>query len=118
MTDEEIKTALNCCMEWTANGGKTDCANCPMDKEKPCHINLHLAAIKYIEELEEKNAALRERLDKAVEFPRIRKSANYARTGKYVVEFIREDDGGVDLDIDLTKEEAEARLKELKEKKQ
>ena len=81
--------------------------------------NYDAATLKiYIDHLESENAALRERLEKAVEFPRIRKSANYARTGKYVVEFIREDDGGVDLDIDLTKEEAEARLKELKEKKQ
>lgn len=77
-----------------------------------------LISKKEVERLQNENAELKARLEKAVEFPRIRKSANYARTGKYVVEFIREDDGGVDLDIDLTKEEAEARLKELKEKKQ
>lgn len=63
MSNEEIKTALNCCMEWTANGGKTDCANCPMDKSKPCHINLHLAALKRIEELEAANKKLQDEVD-------------------------------------------------------
>lgn len=63
MTNEEIKTALNCCMEWTANGGKTNCTNCPMDKNKPCHVNLHLEAVKRIKELEAANKKLQDEVD-------------------------------------------------------
>ena len=92
-------------------------ANNKTMKEHGISDNLWGKAVECIEFLQSENAELKERLNKAVEFPRIRKSANYARTGKYVVEFIREDDGGVDLDIDLTKEEAEARLAELKREK-
>lgn len=72
------------------------------------------AGAEEIKRLESENAELHARLDKAIEFPRIRKAANHSRTGKYVVEFIDEEYGSVDLHIDLTKEEAEARLAELK----
>lgn len=50
-------------MEWTASGGKTDCTNCPMDKDKPCHVNLHLAALNRIKQLESENAELKKQQD-------------------------------------------------------
>ena len=103
MSDEKIIEIVN-----------TLKANDKTMKDNGISDNLWGKAVECIMFLQSENATLRERLEKAVEFPRIRKSANYARTGKYVVEFIREDDGGVDLDIDLTKEEAKSRLAELK----
>lgn len=129
MTDEELKTALNCCMEWTANGGNTDCANCPMDKGKPCHVNLHLAALKRIEELETENAALREKLEKAVELPcKVGDTVyQYDNAGRIYVSKIKNivyetngiafDKRAINNSIFLTRAEAESRLAELKAKK-
>ena len=81
-------------------------------------MNYDGAAMKaYISYLESENSELRAMSEKAVEFTSIRKSANYAQTGKYVVEYINQHDGGVDLDINLTKKQAEDRLAELKGEK-
>lgn len=84
----------------------------PYDKDTLARLYYELQ--KENERLSAENAALQARLESAIELPRIRKASNYAQTGKYVIEYINKEDGGLDLDINLTKEQAEARLAELK----
>lgn len=68
MTEQEIKKALNICTFGYLREKR--CKDCPLDSEKePCMTNLHLATLEYIKRLESENAALRERLGKAVELP-------------------------------------------------
>lgn len=82
MKNEEIIKALNCCMEWSAGGNKPDCKNCPMDKTKPCKINLHLETIRLIENLNKK-------LENAVELP--------FKIGDMSYIFYEHNDGSFDL---------------------
>lgn len=68
MTDEQIEAALNICTFGYLR--EKQCKVCPLDSGKePCMTNLHLATLEYIKRLKAENAALRERLEKAVEFP-------------------------------------------------
>lgn len=64
MTDEELKKALHWC-------GGDICRGCPLEKYYPaeCRSFLTSAAQGKISLLESENAALRERLEKAVELP-------------------------------------------------
>ena len=64
MTDEELKMALHWC-------GEDTCSGCPLEKYYPARCRLYLTSEAYgrISLLEAENAALRERLEKAVELP-------------------------------------------------
>lgn len=64
MTDEELKKALHWC-------GEDTCSGCPLEKYYPARCRLYLTSEAYgrISLLESENAALRERLSKAVELP-------------------------------------------------
>lgn len=64
MTDEELKKALHWC-------GEDTCSGCPLEKYYPARCRLYLTSEAYgrISLLEAENAALRERLEKAVELP-------------------------------------------------
>ena len=65
MTDAEIMKGVKLC-----NGDLGNCKECPFDSiGKTCGIELAKAEIGLIERLQAENAALRERLDKAVELP-------------------------------------------------
>ena len=65
MTDTEIVKGVKLC-----NGDLDNCKECPFDSiGKTCGIELAKAEIGLIERLQAENAALRERLDKAVEHP-------------------------------------------------
>lgn len=48
LTDEQIEKALSCC-QWALK----NCKECPLDPQKPCFTNLHLATTKYIERLKD-----------------------------------------------------------------
>ena len=66
MTDAEIMKGVKLC-----NGDLGNCKECPFDSiGKTCGIELAKAEIGLIERLQSENAALRERLEKAVELPR------------------------------------------------
>ena len=63
MTDAEIMKGVKLC-----NGDLGNCKECPFDSiGKTCGIELAKAEIGLIERLQAENAALRERLEKAVE---------------------------------------------------
>lgn len=65
MTDAEIMKGVKLC-----NGDLGNCKECPFDSiGKACGIELAKAEIGLIERLQAENAALRERLKKAVELP-------------------------------------------------
>lgn len=65
MTDAEIMKGVKLC-----NGDLGNCKECPFDSiGKTCGIELAKAEIGLIERLQAENAALRERLGKAVELP-------------------------------------------------
>lgn len=65
MTDAEIMKGVKLC-----NGDLGNCKECPFDSAgKTCGIELAKAEIGLIERLQSENAALRERLEKAVELP-------------------------------------------------
>ena len=65
MTDAEIMKGVKLC-----NGDLGNCKECPFDSiGKACGIELAKAEIGLIERLQAENAALRERLEKAVELP-------------------------------------------------
>ena len=67
MTDAEIMKGVKLC-----NGDLGNCKECPFDSiGKTCGIELAKAEIGLIERLQAENAALRERLEKAVELPAI-----------------------------------------------
>lgn len=64
MTEQETMQGLRACWEYK------DCSKCPFVLElNDCHSELAHEAYKTIERLRAENAALRERLDKAVELP-------------------------------------------------
>ena len=65
MTDAEIMKGVKLC-----NGDLGNCKECPFDSiGKACGIELAKAEIGLIERLQAENAALRERLSRAVEIP-------------------------------------------------
>ena len=65
MTDAEIMKCVKLC-----NGDLGNCKECPFDSiGKTCGIELAKAEIGLIERLQAENAALKERLEKAVELP-------------------------------------------------
>ena len=64
MTDEKVLQGLRACLE------HKDCGKCPFVVNlNDCHSELAHEAYKTIERLRAENAALRERLEKAVELP-------------------------------------------------
>ena len=64
MTEQETMQGLRACWEYK------DCSRCPFVLElNNCHEELAHEAYKTIERVQAENAALRERLDKAVELP-------------------------------------------------
>lgn len=64
MTEQETMQGLRACWEYK------DCSKCPFVLElNDCHSELAHEAYKTIERLQSENAALRERLEKAVELP-------------------------------------------------
>lgn len=83
-------------------------------RDKDGKINVPLMNAYYIMQAYDRLAELEDKIEsgKIIELPRIRPSSGGYK-GKYVVEYVSKQDGGIDIDIDLTLEEAEARLKEL-----
>lgn len=73
MTDEEILKAFECCCGDYVNG--THCKDCPAEKYNFdwCSDEVLREMVVYIKRLKAENAALRERLGKAVELPYKRK---------------------------------------------
>lgn len=67
MTDEEILKAFECCCGDDVNG--THCKDCPAEKYNFdwCSDEVLRQMVDYTKRLQVENAALRERLDKAVE---------------------------------------------------
>ena len=66
MTEQETMQGLRACWEYK------DCSKCPFVLElNDCHSELAHEAYKTIERLRAENAALKERLEKAVELPRV-----------------------------------------------
>ena len=109
MTDAEIMKGVKLC-----NGDLGNCKECPFDSiGKTCGIELAKAEIGLIERLQAENAALHERLEKAVEPPKPfieQDSDGYYRVYSSRISIIRyaKQHGVYD-----TPEAAEARLKEL-----
>lgn len=143
MTDEELKKALHWC-------GEDTCSGCPLEKYYPARCRLYLTSEAYgrISLLEAENAALRERLKKAVELPfevgsavyvihetdeedkfnpwiDVGKVVSFSFDGKLWI-FVRYNSGltmwytkdTFDKEVCLTPEAAEARLAELKRGKE
>lgn len=69
MTDEEILKAFECCCGDDVNG--THCKDCPAEKYNFdwCSDEVSRQMVDYTKRLQAENAALRERLSKAYEFP-------------------------------------------------
>ena len=69
MTDEEILKAFECCCGDYVNG--THCKDCPAEKYNFdwCSDEVLREMVVYIKRLKAENAALRERLEKAIEPP-------------------------------------------------
>lgn len=69
MTDEEILKAFECCCGDDVNG--THCKDCPAEKYNFdwCSDEVSREMVVYIKRLKAENAALRERLDKAIILP-------------------------------------------------
>ena len=69
LTDEEILKAFECCCGDGVNG--THCKDCPAEKYNFdwCSDEVSRKMVAYTKRLQAENAALRERLEKAVEFP-------------------------------------------------
>ena len=128
MTDTEIMKGVKLC-----NGDLGNCKECPFDSiGKTCGIELAKAEIGLIERLQAENAALRERLDKAVlgkciyyinsvwnDATMTRKEEVCQGTVDYVCDNFVEVAGLVLKwdEIYFTREAAEARLAELKGEK-
>ncbi len=133
MTDAEIMKGVKLC-----NGDLGNCKECPFDSiGKTCGIELAKAEIGLIERLQAENAALRERLDKAIEPPCERDDIFY-RFFQYPAEMVediacgfrKEKDGELYVcsanseswynvkECEFSREAAEARLAELKGEKE
>ena len=69
MTDEEILKAFECCCGDDVNG--THCKDCPAEKYNFdwCSDEVLRQMVDYTKRLQAENAALRNRLEKAVELP-------------------------------------------------
>lgn len=69
MTDEEILKAFECCCGDYVNG--THCKDCPAEKYNFdwCSDEVSRQMVDYTKRLQAENAALKERLDKAIELP-------------------------------------------------
>ena len=69
MTDEEILKAFECCCGDDVNG--THCKDCPAEKYNFdwCSDEVLRQMVDYTKRLQAENAALKERLEKAVELP-------------------------------------------------
>lgn len=133
MTDEEILKAFECCCGDYVNG--THCKDCPAEKYNFdwCSDEVSRQMVVYIKRLKAENAALRERLDKAIEPPCERDDIFY-RFFQYPAEMVediacgfrKEKDGELYVcsanseswynvkECEFSREAAEARLKELK----
>ena len=128
MTDAEIMKGVKLC-----NGDLGNCKECPFDSiGKTCGIELAKAEIGLIERLQAENAALKERLDKAIE-PPCESDDIFYRFFQYPAEMVediacgfrKEKDGELYVcsanseswynvkECEFSREAAEARLKEL-----
>lgn len=132
MTDEEILKAFECCCGDDVNG--THCKDCPAEKYNFdwCSDEVLREMVVYIKRLKAENAALRERLEKAIEPPCERDDIFY-RFFQYPAEMVediacgfrKEKDGELYVcsanseswynvkECEFSREAAEARLKEL-----
>lgn len=132
MTDEEILKAFECCCGDDVNG--THCKDCPAEKYNFdwCSDEVLREMVVYIKRLKAENAALKERLDKAIEPPCERDDIFY-RFFQYPAEMVediacgfrKEKDGELYVcsanseswynvkECEFSREAAEARLKEL-----
>ena len=88
-------------------------ANDKMIKDSGIGDNLWGKAVEYIMFLQSENAALRERLEKAVELPRI----VHPNKNEWFIQYQLKS-GIIDYSIRYSKEAAEARLAELKGEKE
>lgn len=132
MTDEEILKAFECCCGDDING--THCKDCPAEKYNFdwCSDEVSRQMVAYTKRLQAENAALRERLEKAIEPPCERDDIFY-RFFQYPAEMVediacgfrKEKDGELYVcsanseswynvkECEFSREAAEARLKEL-----
>ena len=72
MTEQEMAHVLEICVTPSGN-----CAKCPFVRELDCCSHLAKETKEYIGKLKAENAALRERLEKAVELPFDRKYEDF-----------------------------------------
>ena len=106
MTDAEIMKGVKLC-----NGDLGNCKECPFDSiGKTCGIELAKAEIGLIERLQAENAALRERLEKALKLREPRITVDHWG-GLYEVVYEKVQ---VVSEFYETRSEAKARLAELK----
>lgn len=132
MTDEEILKAFECCCGDYVNG--THCKDCPAEKYNFdwCSDEVLREMVVYIKRLKAENAALRERLEKAIE-PPCECDDIFYRFFQYPAEMVediacgfrKEKDGELYVcsanseswynvkECEFSREAAEARLKEL-----
>ena len=117
MTDEQILNALKSCGDRIAI-----CDGCPYEGRNHCSLLAKQDIIERFNTLKAENAALRERLKKAVELPCIKKSLRWAWSlvsgdsvlvENYLVLYM-DKDGYVFYEEENSREAAEARLAELK----
>lgn len=133
MTDEEILKAFECCCGDDVNG--THCKDCPAEKYNFdwCSDEVSRQMVVYIKRLKAENAALKERLDKAIE-PPCESGDIFYRFFQYPAEMVediacgfrKEKDGELYVcsanseswynvkECKFSREAAEARLAELK----
>lgn len=132
MTDEEILKAFECCCGDDVNG--THCKDCPAEKYNFdwCSDEVSRQMVDYTKRLQAENAALRKRLDKAIE-PPCESDDIFYRFFQYPAEMVediacgfrKEKDGELYVcsanseswynvkECEFSREAAEARLKEL-----
>lgn len=116
MTDEEMIKAMEICVS-----PGMPCDDCPLVEQSDCDEISRQYFYKRFKELKAENAALRERLDKAVELPRVeciitKEWVNREMVGDRMFEWcvLYKKDGYLMVEPCLSKEAAEARLNELK----
>lgn len=119
MTDEEIIKAMEICLS-----PGIPCDDCPLVEQPDCDEISRQYFYERFKCLKTENAALRERLEKAVELPCIEPMTTWGWDDKkgitkehfddYYQLIYRDKDGEFICTPGLKKEEAEAQLKELK----
>ena len=121
MTDDQIYSSLRCCAEIEDDEkGVLSCEHCPFYNKCTSPAFKVRLWLDYVEKLRGENAVLRERLEKAVELPRVeciitKEWVNREMVGDRMFEWcvLYKKDGYLMVEPCLSKEAAEARLKEL-----